>query len=168
MDAHLAAIGRLDAMFHRKAIEYWLFGGWGVDFHAGRVTRLHNDIDVAIWKTNAEHAVSALVEEGWSPAGGHEEDGFRTFTRDGVDVDVAFVERARRGSDTRPKSGRGEWPDASFGRDVLTLAGTRAHVVSAASLLADKSGLRDAASASKDAADVEVLRSVALLRSAQP
>jgi hypothetical protein len=27
---------------------YWLFGGWAVDFHAGRVTRDHADIDLAV------------------------------------------------------------------------------------------------------------------------
>jgi Aminoglycoside-2''-adenylyltransferase len=26
-------------------VDYWLFGGWGVDFREGRITREHSDVD---------------------------------------------------------------------------------------------------------------------------
>jgi hypothetical protein len=35
----LAAIGSLSATLEQLGIEYWLFGGWAVDFCVGRMTR---------------------------------------------------------------------------------------------------------------------------------
>jgi hypothetical protein len=43
----LSALSHLDELFGQHAIEYWLFGGWAVDFHAGKVTRPHDDLDLA-------------------------------------------------------------------------------------------------------------------------
>ncbi|MEO5940689.1 MAG: aminoglycoside adenylyltransferase, partial [Candidatus Limnocylindrales bacterium] len=59
-EAQLAAIGRLDTMFDRAGVEYWIFGGWAVDFRVGAVTRDHDDIDIATWKTDAA-AVGILL-----------------------------------------------------------------------------------------------------------
>ena len=39
----LAALAELDQSLPRHNVGYWLFGGWAVDFHAGRVTREHAD-----------------------------------------------------------------------------------------------------------------------------
>jgi len=44
----LSALSRLDELFGQHGIEYWLFGGWAVDFHAGKVTRPHDDLDLAV------------------------------------------------------------------------------------------------------------------------
>jgi hypothetical protein len=48
-DAQLAALGSICDLFDREGIEYWLFGGWAVDFHAGRSSRAHDDLDLAVW-----------------------------------------------------------------------------------------------------------------------
>ncbi len=47
----LSALGEVTAQLDREQIAYWLFGGWGVDFHAGRITRLHDDVDLASGST---------------------------------------------------------------------------------------------------------------------
>jgi hypothetical protein len=157
----LAAIKRLDTMFERDRIDYWLFGGWAVDFHAGKVTREHADIDIAVWHTDLDAVDALLAADGWARSPASEDDGYTTYTRDRFSVDLAFLARDERDTVYTPSaSGRGEWPVGSFGADVRELAGTRAHVVSLASLLADKSERReDLATAAKDAADVAVLRS---------
>jgi hypothetical protein len=156
----LAAIKRLDALFERDRIDYWLFGGWAVDFHAGRLTRDHADIDIAVWQSDLDAVDALLAAEGWAPSPAPEDDGYTTYVRDRVHLDVAFLARDERDTVYTPlESGRGEWPPDSFGADVRELAGTRAHVVSLTSLIADKSERReDSATASKDAADVAVLR----------
>jgi hypothetical protein len=84
------------------------------------------------------------------------------YTRDGVHVDLAFLARDEEGTVyTRLQSGRGDWPPGSFGSDVRRLAGIRASVVTVASLIADKSQVRDdPTSATKDGADVAVLQSL--------
>jgi Aminoglycoside-2''-adenylyltransferase len=158
----LTAIRHLDEMFARAEIEYWVFGGWAVDFHAGRVTRDHADIDIAIWQADAEAVARLLVDRGWTPTPAPEHDGYTSYTRDGVDLDLAFLARDGQGTVYTPlRSGRGEWPADSFGSDVGDLSGSSAHLVSAISLVEDKSQARDdVATARKDAADLAVLRSV--------
>jgi hypothetical protein len=56
----LEALADIHRLFQRDGIEYWLFGGWAVDFHAGAVTRPHADLDIAIW---ADGAFGADVAE---------------------------------------------------------------------------------------------------------
>jgi hypothetical protein len=149
----LAAIGRLGAMFEREGIDYWIFGGWAVDFHAGRVTRDHADIDVAISHADLDAVHRLLVADGWAHTPAPEQDGYTSYTRDGVHIDLAFL-----GNNDQEA---GDWPPGSFGSDIRELAGTRAHLVSLSSLIVDKSQARDdAMTQTKDAADIAALRSV--------
>jgi hypothetical protein len=110
---HLAAISRLDAMFERSSIEYWIFGGWAVDFHAGRLTRDHADIDVAIWQTDLDLVHGLLVADGWAHLPVPEHDGFTSYTGDGLDLDLAFLARGSTTPHTRPWS-----RDAATGRPI--------------------------------------------------
>jgi hypothetical protein len=160
-ELQLAAIRRLDAMFERDGIDYWIFGGWAVDFHAGRVTREHADIDVAIWLADLDAVQALLISDGWVHTPAPEHDGYTTYARDGLHVDLAFLARDRHDTVYTPlRSGRGDWPPDCFGPDVRELAGTRAHVVSLSSLIADKTQRReDLVTQTKDALDVAVLRS---------
>jgi hypothetical protein len=163
MDAQeqLAAIRHLAGLFERDRIDYWLFGGWAVDFHVGHVTREHADIDIAVWQADLEAIGALLVADGWARSAEPGEDGYTTYRRNSLNMDLAYLARGELDTVYTPlASGCGEWPPHSFGPEVRELAGTRAHVVSFASLLADKSVRRDdLATAVKDAADVAVLRS---------
>ena len=60
-EVQLAAIASIGRALDQEAIDYWLFGGWAVDFWVGRVTREHDDIDVAAWKQ------SIAVVRAWEP-----------------------------------------------------------------------------------------------------
>jgi hypothetical protein len=161
-DDPLAAVSRLNASFEQGGIPYWLFGGWAVDFHVGQVTRDHADIDIAVWQTDLISVGALLRADGWLQTPGQEDDGYTSYTRGALHLDLAFLARDAQGIVYTPlKAGRGEWPPNSFEADICDLAGTRAHVVSLASLVTDKSDLReDVGAATKDAADVAVLRSV--------
>jgi hypothetical protein len=44
----LAALADVGERLGDGGFEYWLFGGWAVDFHLGTVTREHDDIDLAV------------------------------------------------------------------------------------------------------------------------
>lgn len=48
-------------------IEVWLRGGWAMDFHLGRVTRPHVDVDWYCWRADAEHLAASLTGRGWRP-----------------------------------------------------------------------------------------------------
>ena len=139
----LRALSHLDELFGEHGIEYWLFGGWAVDFHAGKVTRPHDDLDLAVRSNDGERVRKLLTAAGWrhTPA-----EGYSVYELDDVRLEVAFLDH-------------GEWPPNSFEHDVAEVAGVRARVVSLASLKADKATVRDDESvAAKDRVDSVTLR----------
>lgn len=158
--AQLAAIAELDALLSRHRVSYWLFGGWAVDFHAGRVTRTHADIDIAIWADDRERVAKLLLNRGWGHRPEDGEDGYTCYERDGIQLEVAFLAQDDRGQIYTPlRDGRGEWPENSFGDDVAQLREVRARVIDRDSLISDKSIVRsDPATAAKDRADVANLQ----------
>lgn len=54
----------LDAL-EEAGLSVWVDGGWGVDALAGRVTRPHADLDLAIDRAELAEATRVLQELGW-------------------------------------------------------------------------------------------------------
>jgi hypothetical protein len=67
-DEQLAAVASLGAALDGSGIEYWLFGGWAVDFWVGAVTRPHADVDVAAWRRDYDAILAALEPAGFRHA----------------------------------------------------------------------------------------------------
>jgi hypothetical protein len=162
MQMQLAALARLHHLFERHALDHWLFGGWAVDFHAGSATRVHDDIDIAIWLADRARVEALLASDGWQPVPDPEADGYARYERDAVHLELAFLARDERGCVYTPvRSGRGSWPDGTFGDDVAELDGVRSRVVSLNALRADKSEVRDDPGvAAKDRADLATLAAI--------
>jgi hypothetical protein len=158
-DAQLAALGSVCDLFDRQRIEYWLFGGWAVDFHAGRPSRSHDDLDLAVWARDHSRIAGLLTRDGWAHAPEPGEDGYTGYERGGVRVELAFLERSEDGTVYTPLAdGRGAWPEGAFGRDVRELVGVRARVIALDALKADKSEAHDDPRvAAKDRADLATL-----------
>lgn len=158
-DEQLAALGRLDRALERLGVDYWLFGGWAVDFHAGAITRPHADLDIAIWATDHPRLARWLEADGWTHAPDPHEDGSTLYRRGDVRLEVAFLARAEDGEVHTPlRDGRASWADGAFGDDVTELRGVRARVIALPSLRAEKSAAHDDASAAaKDQADLATL-----------
>ena len=155
----LAALAELHQLLPRHDVGYWLFGGWAVDFHAGRVTREHGDIDIAIWSHDRERMTTLLLDRAWVHRPDVGEDGYTCYERNGIRLEVAFLACDERGNVYTPlRDGRGEWPADSFGDEVVQLRGVRARVIRRQSLISDKSIVRsDVVTATKDRADVASL-----------
>src|SRR5215216_1586945 len=155
----LVALAELDALLAGHGISYWLFGGWAVDFHAGRVTREHGDIDIAVWA--ADHGRLTAPLGTMHPRAAAEEggDGYTGYERDGVRLEVAFLACDERGCVHTPlRDGRAEWPDGAFGDDRVALQGVAARVIGRGALVAEKSATRaDPVTAAKDRADLATL-----------
>ncbi len=149
----------MHALFERHGIEYWVFGGWAVDFYAGSVTRQHDDIDVAVWAEDHDRIASLLAADGWKHAPEEGEDGYTGYERGGVRLELAFLARDEDGLVYTPlRKGRAEWPGGAFENDVAQLHGVRLRLVSLGALRADKSEVRDDPTvAAKDRADVATL-----------
>jgi hypothetical protein len=155
----LAALERLHELFEEHEIEYWLFGGWAVDFHAGAVTREHADLDIAVWKNDQERIATLLTEESWTHVPDPDEDGYTAYERDAVRLEVAFLARAESGEVFTPlRDGQGRWAIGAFQNDVVELRDVRARIINLAALKAEKSESRDdQVVATKDRLDLEVL-----------
>jgi hypothetical protein len=165
----LAALARIVALFEPRGIEYWLFGGWAVDFHLRAVTRAHDDLDVAVWLADLPAIAILLEQDGWEHTPDAEEDGYTVYRRGGVRrgavrpgavrMDLAFLARGADGVVHTPlRDGSAPWPPGAFGDDVSELLGTRARIIALAALEADKSEPRDSPLvAAKDRADLAAL-----------
>jgi Uncharacterised nucleotidyltransferase len=151
----LAALERIHALLEKHGIEYWLFGGWAVDFHAGAITRAHADLDVAVWLKDYDRIAALLRADGWEHAPEPNEDGYTGYVRDAVRLELAFLARAEGGEVFTPlREGRGVWPDQAFENDVAELLRVRARVISLRALKADKAESRnDPTVAAKDRFD---------------
>jgi dihydrofolate reductase len=155
----LAALADVDRTFEENGLEYWLFGGWAVDFYAGRVTRPHDDLDVAVPLDDLPRIAHALETAGWRHAPGPEEIGGTGYERGGVRLELTYLVHREDGRVVTPLGdAEAPWPDAAFGTDARELGGVRARLVALDALTAGKSSPRvDPADASKDDADFRVL-----------
>lgn len=155
----LAALARVVQLLERHGIEYWLFGGWAVDFHAGSVTRPHDDLDVGVWLKDLERIAALLAADGWQHAPEEHEDGYTGYERGPVRLELAFLDRDEHGQVYTPlREGRAAWPDRAFEDDVAELQGVRARIMSLRALKDDKSETRtDPLVADKDRADMTTL-----------
>jgi Aminoglycoside-2''-adenylyltransferase len=64
-DAQLRILRELEAILGSARIRFWLRGGWALDFHLGRVTRAHADIDVITWLWHRRRLSKALESSGF-------------------------------------------------------------------------------------------------------
>lgn len=93
----LSALAETHELLTRGGFDYWLFGGWAVDFHVGSITRSHDDIDVAVWLDDHERIARLLEPEGWKHAPEADEDGGTGYERDAVRLELTFVVRGGEG-----------------------------------------------------------------------
>jgi hypothetical protein len=155
----LLAIAQTHEFFTRSGIDYWLFGGWAVDFHVGSITRPHDDIDVAVGLDDHNRIARLLGAEGWKHAPEPDEDGGTGYERDAVRLELTFLMPGDGGEVYIPlHTGRVLWSDEPLGTDLTGLSGVRARVLGLAVLKRGKFRSRDDPfDAAKDRADFEAL-----------
>jgi Aminoglycoside-2''-adenylyltransferase len=156
----LSALRDVVATLERHGIDYWLFGGWAVDFYAGAVTREHDDVDVAIWLTDVSLISSLLEGEGWRDLHDPDVDGGIAFGRGGVRLELTYLHEDADGEIYTPllDGTRGRWTSDSLGAETRTLEGVSARLVSLGPLTRMKGrGREDPEDATKDRVDFELL-----------
>jgi Aminoglycoside-2''-adenylyltransferase len=159
MNDQLVALASLHELLERNRIEYWLFGGWAVDFYAGEVTRKHGDVDIAVWLRDHERIAELLAADGWKHAPEEDEDGGTGYERDGVRLEVTFLTRGNDGAAYVPlHAGPVRWTADLAESSVAELNGVTARLISFDALRDGKSRQRDDADdAAKDRADFATL-----------
>jgi PPOX class probable F420-dependent enzyme len=161
--AQLAALGEVVGLFAGSQIDYWVFGGWAVDLHAGEITRSHGDIDLAVWLADIPTIDELLRAAGWTHVPSDDDDGGTGYERGGIRLELTFLDRYETGGAYTPlRDGRARWSEEALGNDVGELLGLRARVVGLAPLMRSKSRPRDEPDdAAKDNADLAVLTRLA-------
>ena len=156
---HLAAIESLATALDGRRIDYWLFGGWAVDFWVGSVTREHDDIDVAAWRRDYDAIRDSLVEAGWRHTPAEDEVVGTRYERGGAQVEFTFVVADEAGRVLIPFPDEPVvWALQSFGDSRRDLLGVRCRILPLATLRDGKASPRDVpADAAKDRADFEAL-----------
>ena len=156
-DEQLAAIASLDGVLARAGIDYWLFGGWAVDFWVGAISRRHEDIDALVRRRDYDAIESALEAGGWQHIRKDTDVVGTRYVHGNAELELTFFEEDGRGGAVIPS------PEAPvtlpmFGDDRLELSGVPANVVALDLLRGGKAVPRDHASdAAKDRADFEAL-----------
>lgn len=155
--------------FHAAGVQWWLFGGWAMDAHAGGVTRDHADIETFIWLEDADAARAALTGAGFSAwPSVHPPEG-EPFTKDGQEAGITFLIRNEAGEIVTP----GRWADwpwyaGAFDEPTAKLGDLDLPVMSLEGLLDLKSNFArhpyGAPLRAKDIADIERIRALIALR----
>jgi hypothetical protein len=158
----LAALARVHAVLEEAGVQYWLFGGWAVDFHVGAVTRPHDDVDIAVWLADLARIADLLAADGWRHVPSEDDNGGTGFERGSVRLELTYLVRQADGTVVIPlRDGSATWPSAATDCAALELMGAGVRVLPFASLVETKSSPReDVDDAAKDRADFDALRRI--------
>ena len=142
-EEQLAALASAGSLLDTNGLDYWLFGGWAVDFHLGAITRGHEDIDVAVHLDDALAIGSVLEADGWRHQPSEDDDGGTGYERGRVRLELTFLVEGSDGTVRIPlRSGTALWSEEPLGDETRELDGTRARVVKLELLRRGKSSPR--------------------------
>ena len=155
----LTAIASLARALDQKAIDYWLFGGWAVDFWVGRVTREHDDVDIAAWRTDYDAIATALQAAGWRHTPVPDEVVGTRYQWGTAQVEFTFMTTDSDGRVLIPlRDHPVVWSAEPLGQQRLELGGANSRIIPLALLKAGKSSPREgSAEAAKDRSDAQAL-----------
>lgn len=125
-EVQLQIIAEVTRILSGLDIEHWLFGGWGLDFLVGRVTRPHDDVDFFVWTEDFDDVVAALEPLGYQlrPEASDSLDESAFVNKLGYWVEFVKIERSARGDIVTPGRYRDwPWPVASFAGPPLRFRG---------------------------------------------
>jgi len=158
-EEQLAAIRSFDAALTAAGLEYWLIGGWAVDFWVSDVTRRHEDVDAIVWRRDYNSIKTALEGTSWEH---HRRDTDVLGTRyalGNAELELTFLECGEDGSVFIPvPEDPFVWPTNPFGNDRRELSDVSARIMPLEMLRGGKSAPRvGAMDAAKDRADFDAL-----------
>ena len=90
-EEQLKGLATLGDIMDRHGLDYWLFGGWAVDFWLGTITRAHDDVDLAVWRSDYEVIRRVLALAGWRYAPVNDEAIGAGFRSGAVLAELTFV-----------------------------------------------------------------------------
>ena len=165
VQVQLALIADMKLAFDAEGLDWWLFGGWGLDAQLGRITRDHSDVECWVERPDADLVRDALSSLGAVIVETQPIEESREFSRDGILFSSAFFDRNENG--TFGVLGRwSDWvfPRGSFGASRGHIDGLEVPTMSVEGMLAMKEQyptLRNGAPLrDKDVRDIAALRAL--------
>lgn len=158
----LRAIASMSEALDERGLEFWLFGGWAVDFCVGAITREHDDIDVVAWRDDYDEIKTALEDAGWQHAPVADEVVGTRYRRHSAEVEFTFVVTDDEGRTVVPlPAGPIVWSTEPFGEERRRLGDVSTRTISLRLLREGKTVPREgAAEGAKDRADLEALNRI--------
>ena len=159
----LAAIASFSGALDQAGLDYWLFGGWAVDFMVGAVTREHDDIDIAAWRHDDDAIGAALQAAGWRHTPVENEVVGTRYQLGTAQIEFTFVVADDAGRIIIPMTDAPIlWSTEPFGEVRRQLLGVSSRTIPLGLLKAGKATPRDGeAEAAKDRADFLALSQLA-------
>jgi Aminoglycoside-2''-adenylyltransferase len=160
----LTLLPELAVLLDRARVRFWLRGGWALDFHAGRITRDHGDIDLVV-RFRQRSRLRKLLEENDYRVVRLSDLASIHFSKGKQDIGLAFIWTDEMARTVTPGREFWPWPDDAFCNRRHTLHGIACRAMSIESLLEEKENyerytgrpLRE-----KDLVSVKLLRSLLL------
>lgn len=128
-------IGELSDSLNDAGVDFWLAGGWAVDFQLGRITRPHSDIDLIVHLADRAGLGTLLKQKGIETTGIDDTGGIEWFEANGARIEVTYIEKTKDGSLVTPGYESWPWPEGSFPEEDLTFDGITVPAMSIVGLL---------------------------------
>ncbi|WP_374016757.1 hypothetical protein ABU162_21320 [Paenibacillus thiaminolyticus] len=134
--SQLNVLGEIKAIFSSIGGDFWLRGGWAIDFLLGNITRPHEDLDLVTWVQYRESLERALAEAAFDrmPVSDRQ----TNFRKGNVDIQFLYVTRSREGNIIPNGLPEWVWRADSLPLKQFTLNGIAAFVLSPGQLLEEK------------------------------
>lgn len=139
-ESQLKVLAEISKISRKIGIEYWLRGGWAIDFLLGKITRSHDDIDLVTWVKNREQLENELAKAGYEKIFVEEEfrDRQSDFLKQNVEITFNYISLSDDGE--LIMNGLPEWvwkPDSLLSQ-TFNLNGISARVLNPTQLLDEK------------------------------
>lgn len=99
-ESQLKVLVEISAISEKIGIEFWLRGGWAIDFILGKITRSHDDIDLITWTRNRERFEDELLKAGYekTPVKNEFRDRQSDFRKDSVEITLGYISHSEDGN----------------------------------------------------------------------
>jgi hypothetical protein len=139
-ESQLKVLSEISSISKALEIEFWLRGGWAIDFLLGKITRPHDDIDLVTWIQNREQLENALANAGYEQIPVKEQ--FRNrqsnFRKNNVEVTFGYITYSVNGSLIMNGLPEWIWRADSLLPQSFMLNGISANVLNPKQLLEEK------------------------------
>jgi len=99
-ESQLKVLAEIRSISESLGTEFWLRGGWAIDFLLGKVTRTHDDIDLITWVQNRERLEAELIKNGYvrTPVKEEFRDRQSDFRKDRVEITLGYISHSEDGN----------------------------------------------------------------------